>query len=195
MDTQEKEVETYLSQLQQEKFNEQLNGAYGISKDEANPKIARISFDGKENRLGWTLANLNWILENYQVVESLLQDAKEICESFKYAVFCGMGGSGLSVQLVKDTFGEGKVNPVRDKALEAPEGCLRQPISNGVKIYSLRTTDPKAIKDILEEITAIEGSLEKALEKTLVIAVSKSGTTIETVSHKKYFEELYKNPG
>ena len=168
MDTQEKEVEAYLFQLQQEKFNEQLNSAYGISKDAANPKIARIGFDAKENRLGWTLANLNWILGNYQVVESLLKDAEEIRESFKYAVFCGMGGSGLSVQLVKDTFGEG-----------------------GVIIYSLRTTDPKAIKDILEEITAREGSLEKALKKTLVIAVSKSGTTIETVSHKKYFEELY----
>ena len=168
MDTQEKEVEAYLFQLQQEKFNEQLNSAYGISKDAANPKMARIGFDAKENRLGWTLANLNWILGNYQVVESLLKDAEEIRESFKYAVFCGMGGSGLSVQLVKDTFGEG-----------------------GVIIYSLRTTDPKAIKDILEEITAREGSLEKALKKTLVIAVSKSGTTIETVSHKKYFEELY----
>src|SRR3989339_2006810 len=133
MDTQEKEVEAYLFQLQQEKFNEQLNGAYGITKDKANPKMARIGFDAKENRLGWTLANLNWILGNYQIVESLLKDAQGIRESFKYAVFCGMGGSGLSVQLVKDTFGEGKVNPVRDKAPEAPDGCLRQPISNGVK--------------------------------------------------------------
>ena len=172
MDAKNNKVEAYLSRLEKENFNQQLNAAYGISKEQANPKIAKIGFDGKENRLGWTLANLNWILENYQVVESLLQDAREICESFKYAVFCGMGGSGLTVQLVKDTFGEGKV-----------------------KIYSLRTTDPKAIKDILEEITGIEGSLEKALEKTLVIAVSKSGITIETVSHKKYFEELYKKSG
>ena len=172
MDTQNNQVEVYLSQLQQEKFNEQLNNAYGISKDTANPKIARIGFDAQENRLGWTLANLNWILGNYRVVEGLLEDAQKIRENFKYAVFCGMGGSGLTVQLVKDTFGETKVT-----------------------IYSLRTTDPKAIKDILDEITVIEGSLEKALEKTLVIAISKSGTTIETVSHKKYFEALYKKFG
>ena len=172
MDTKNNQVEAYLSPLQQEKFNEQLNSAYGISKDAANPKIARIGFDGKENRLGWTLANLNWILGNYRLVESLLEDAQKIRDNFKYAVFCGMGGSGLTVQLVKDTFGE-----------------------SGVTIYSLRTTDPKAIKDILDEITAIEGSLEKALEKILVIAISKSGTTIETVSHKKYFEELYNKSG
>ena len=172
MDIKSNQVEAYLSQLQQEKFNEQLNSAYGISKDAANPKIARIGFDAKENRLGWTLANLNWILGNYRVVEGLLEDAQKIRENFKYAVFCGMGGSGLTVQLVKDTFGEG-----------------------GVIIYSLRTTDPRAIKDILDEITAIEGSLTKALEKTLVIAISKSGTTIETVSHKKYFEELYNKSG
>lgn len=169
MDAQHNQIEAYLSRLEEEKFNQQLNAAYGITKEQANTKIARIGFDGRENRLGWTAANLNWILNNYHTVEKVLADAEYIRKHFKYVLFCGMGGSGLSVQLVKDTFGEKQV-----------------------KTYSLRTTDPKAIKDILDQLTSLEGSLDKALEKTLVVAISKSGTTIETVSHKKYFEELYK---
>lgn len=169
MDAQNNQIEAYLSRLEEEKFNQQLNAAYGITKEQANTKIARIGFDGRENRLGWTAANLNWILNNYHTVEKVLADAEYIRKHFKYVLFCGMGGSGLSVQLVKDTFGE-----------------------KGVKIYSLRTTDPKAIKDILDELASLQGALDMALQKTLVVAISKSGTTVETVSHKKYFEELYK---
>ncbi|HAH20662.1 MAG: methionine--tRNA ligase subunit beta [Omnitrophica WOR_2 bacterium GWF2_43_52] len=161
--------EIYLEKLKKERFNEQVNTAYGIVQSEANPIMAKIGFDGDKNRLGWTLSNLAWIFDNYQAVEKVLEDAESIRKHFSYVVFCGMGGSGLSVQLVKDTFGE-----------------------KGVKIYSLRTTDPKAIKEILDEISGFSGSLKEALEKTLVLAISKSGTTIETVSHKKYFEELYK---
>jgi hypothetical protein len=62
-----------------------------------------------------------------------------------------MGGSGLSVQAVKTIFGE----------------------NEGVRIYSLRTTDPAVIKDILDQIAGHEGgSLDKALEKTLIIPIS-----------------------
>ena len=169
MDAKNNQIEAYLLQIEGEKFNEQLTAAYGITKEQANPTIAKIGFDGKENRMGWTVANVNWILNNYHTVEKVLADAEYIRGHFKYVVFYGMGGSGLSVQLVKDTFGE-----------------------KGVKLYSLRTTDPKAIKDILDEIASLEGALPQALAKTLVVAISKSGTTIETVFHKKYFEELYK---
>lgn len=161
--------EIYLERLKKEEFDGQLNAAYGIAQSEANPVMARIGFDGKENRLGWTVSNVNWILNNYQTVEKVLADAEYVRQHFIYVVFCGMGGSGLSVQLVKDTFGEKEV-----------------------KIYSLRTTDPMAIKEILDQISGCSGSLKEALQKTLVLAISKSGTTIETVSHKKYFEELYK---
>lgn len=169
MDAKNNQIEVYLSQLEEEKFDELLNAAYGLTKSEADPKMAKIGFDDKENRLGWTVANLKWIFDNYPTVERVLTDAKCIRENFNYVIFCGMGGSGLSVQLVKDTFGEKEVT-----------------------IHSLRTTDSKAIKEILDEISAFSGSLKEALQKTLVLAISKSGATIETVSHKKYFEELYK---
>jgi glucose-6-phosphate isomerase/transaldolase/glucose-6-phosphate isomerase len=106
-------------------------------------------------------------------LQNVIKDGREIREKYKYIIFCGMGGSGLSVEVVKDTFGE------------PGEG----------KIYSLRTTDPAVIKDILDEITKREGSLKSALEKTLVIPISKSGKTQETVSHKEYFEGLFKEEG
>ena len=169
MTTDQKEIAKYLLKLKHDQFSQRLNCAYGLPKSQVDPVIARIGFDGQENRLGWSPANLQWIFDNYHTLESLLKDAEFIRRNFLYVVFCGMGGSGLSVQLVKDTVGQKKA-----------------------RIYSLRTTDPKAIKEILDEISSREGSLEKALLKTLVIAVSKSGTTIETVYHKKYFEELYK---
>ena len=170
--TDQKEIAKYLLKLKHDKFSQRLNSAYGLPKNKVDPVMARIGFDGQENRLGWSPANIQWIFDNYHTVEKLLKDAEFIRRNFLYAVFCGMGGSGLSVQLVKDTVGEKKA-----------------------RIYSLRTTDPKAIKEILDEISRREGSLEKALLKTLVIAVSKSGSTIETVYHKKYFEELYKKLG
>ncbi len=169
MTVDQKEIAKYLLKLKHDQFSRRLNAAYGLTKSQVDPVMARIGFDGQENRLGWSPANLEWIFDNYHILESLLKDAEFIRRNFLYVVFCGMGGSGLSVQLVKDTVGQKKA-----------------------RIYSLRTTDPKAIKEILDEISSREGSLKEALLKTLVIAVSKSGTTIETVYHKKYFEELYK---
>ncbi|MCX5715043.1 MAG: hypothetical protein NT033_09685, partial [Candidatus Omnitrophica bacterium] len=133
-----------------------------------SPYWARIGFDGQANRLGWTAENLEWIFNHPETVENILKDAKDIRDRFKYIIFCGMGGSGLSVQVVKTTFGEKEL-----------------------KLYSLRTTDPAVIADILEDITDVEGSLEVGLNKALVIAISKSGKTQETVSHKKYFEGLF----
>src|SRR3989338_782989 len=149
---------------------------YGLSEEEARTADAYMQqigfehFNNKpdENRLGWSVANLKWLFEHPEAVEGVLQDAEYIRNNFRYVIFCGMGGSGLSVQTVKTTFGE-----------------------KDVKIYSLRTTDPAVIKDILEDISANEESLESALKKTLIIPISKSGKTEETVSHKKYFENLF----
>lgn len=164
---------SFLTKLKEEKFESQLRSLFGKSKAEAevlNPYMAKIGFDSKENRLGWTVANLEWILNNPDKLAQVLKDAEFIRNNFKYVVFCGMGGSGLSVQVIKDTFGGEKV-----------------------KLYSLRTTDPQMVKEILMDIAGSEDDavLKAALEKTLILAISKSGTTQETVSHKKYFEGLF----
>ncbi|MBM3250583.1 MAG: PAS domain S-box protein, partial [Candidatus Omnitrophica bacterium] len=167
----EKRIAELMQRLCAEDFEGKLRALYGKSKEEAlalDPRWARIGFDKNENRLGWSVANLEWLFAHPEEVEKTLQDAEAIRRNFKYVIFCGMGGSGLSIQVVKSTFGEKEV-----------------------KIYTLRTTDPAVIADILDEITRLEGSLKEALVKALVIPISKSGKTEETVSHKKYFENLY----
>ncbi|MFH1414028.1 MAG: hypothetical protein ABIG56_04200 [Candidatus Omnitrophota bacterium] len=168
----EKEVKEILTRLSAENFNQRLLAMFGLTKEEADmtdPQWSKIGFDGKENRLGWSLEKVKWVLEHSETVKQALDDAEAIRDQYKNVIFCGMGGSGLSVEVVKSTFGE-----------------------KDTKIYSLRTTDPAAIADILDKIKEGETSLEDALKNTLIIPISKSGTTQETVSHKKYFEDLYK---
>jgi len=167
-------IDRLLERLEKEKFSGRLNRLFGLSLSRAqaeDPEMAKVAFDRSDkkepNRVGWTLPALDWIKAHPETIQKVLNDAQVIRAQYKFVIFCGMGGSGLSVQLVKTTFGE-----------------------KDTRIYSLRTTDPRAIKNILDEITRIEGSLKAALEVVLVIAISKSGKTQETVSHKRYFEDL-----
>ncbi len=160
--------------LVKDEFRKKMRDIYGVKDRKAAETLvgefAQLAFDGKDNRMGWGIDYLEWLLNNPEAIESVLKDAEEIKRNFKYVIFSGMGGSGLSIETVKTTLGE-------------PEG---------LKIYSLRTTDPKVINNILDEISELEGgSPKRALEKTLVVAISKSGTTQETISHKVYFEELF----
>jgi transaldolase/glucose-6-phosphate isomerase len=80
-----------------------------------------------------------------------------IAEGFTDAVLMGMGGSSLAPEVFRQTFG-------------APKGAL--------DVHVLDTTDPAAII-----------ALEKAIDigKTAFIVASKSGTTLETLSHYRYF--------
>jgi len=181
-DTENLRLSNILAELDREDMRGQLDRLYGRSYEEAESlnasKMAEVGFETKKdgtkvNRLGWTLENIKSLLRRPDKVQQVLSDAATIRSKYKYVIFCGMGGSGLSVQTVKTTFGE-------------PEGF---------KMFSLRTTDPAVIKDILDEIAEDAGSLEAALSQTLVIPISKSGTTQETVSHKEYFETLFTNSG
>jgi len=153
----------------------ELRAAVGLDKVRDSSlvgnKFASIGFDDKDNRLGWTVAHLEEILSKPETtIEKVLTDAQTIRDKYKYVIFSGMGGSGLSVQAVKTTFGTGV----------------------GPEIYSLRTTDPAAVHDILEDIVRREkGSWADILKKALVVVISKSGTTQETKSHQDYFERLY----
>jgi glucose-6-phosphate isomerase len=76
------------------------------------------------------------------------------------AVLLGMGGSSLAPEVFWRTFG-------------AREDRLR--------LHVLDSTDP-------DQIAAVQGALD--LDRTLFIVSSKSGTTIETLSHFKYFHSL-----
>jgi transaldolase/glucose-6-phosphate isomerase len=69
----------------------------------------------------------------------------------------GMGGSSLGPEVIRRSFGE---------------------IEGAMRLHVLDSTDPGAV-------LAVERSLE--LDKTLFVVSSKSGGTIETLSHYRYF--------
>ena len=76
------------------------------------------------------------------------------------AVLLGMGGSSLGPEVLRRSFG-------------AIDGALR--------LQVLDSTDPA-------EVLAVERSID--LDKTLFLVSSKSGATIETLSHFRYFSSL-----
>lgn len=80
-------------------------------------------------------------------------------EGYTTAVLLGMGGSSLAPEVLHATFG------VAPGALD---------------LKVLDTTDPGQIRSVTQEID---------LETTIFIAASKSGRTIETLSHLEYFWE------
>jgi transaldolase/glucose-6-phosphate isomerase len=91
--------------------------------------------------------------------------AEEVAkDGYNAAVLLGMGGSSLGPEVLFATYG-------------AAPGALALSV--------LDTTDPGAIR-------AVEDSIE--LERTLFIVASKSGTTLETLSHFAYFWEKIPDP-
>jgi transaldolase/glucose-6-phosphate isomerase len=85
--------------------------------------------------------------------------AKELHdEGYKDAVLLGMGGSSLGPEVIRQSFG--------DQA-------------DALKLTVLDSTHPDAV-------LAVEHSI--ALDKTVFIVSSKSGGTIETLSHYRYFK-------
>ncbi len=91
-------------------------------------------------------------------VADLTQFATEIREAgFKSIVLCGMGGSSLCVEVFDRTFGSTKGYPT---------------------LFVLDTTDPGAIQDLESRIDVAQ---------TLFIIASKSGGTVETLDHYRYF--------
>jgi len=80
-----------------------------------------------------------------------------VAEGFTDCVVMGMGGSSLAPEVFRQTFG-------------APKGAL--------DVHVLDTTDPAAIAALQQTID---------LKRTVFIVASKSGTTLETLSHYRYF--------
>ncbi len=111
------------------------------------------------------IERLDWI-EGYRYIEPKIQELKafteEVRKSFKYVLWCGMGGSGLFPYVLSQIF-------------TPKEGYLT--------LYVLDTNDPLHIKE----------AENLPLKETLVVIASKSGTTLETLSHFKYFWEKMKS--
>ena len=106
---------------------------------------------------------LGWLTISEKMLEAapdLNAFAEEIrAENFSDVVLLGMGGSSLGPEVIRRSYGE---------------------IDGSPKLHVLDSTDPGAV-------LAVERSVE--LEKTLFVVSSKSGGTIETLSHMKHFYE------
>ena len=105
---------------------------------------------------------LGWLTVTDQMVEemvSLKSLTKELLDAgYTDAVLLGMGGSSLGPEVLRQSYGD---------------------LPNGLKLQVLDSTHPDAI-------TAVEDSIDIA--KTVFIVSSKSGGTIETLSHYHYFK-------
>lgn len=117
---------------------------------------------------------LGWLT----ISEPMLEDAPHLREFAQQcrddglvdAVLLGMGGSSLGPEVIRRSFA--------------------QPV-DGLRLHVLDSTDPNAI-------ASLERSID--LERTLFVVSSKSGTTLETLSHFRYFharvaERIQDDPG
>ncbi len=104
---------------------------------------------------------LGWLTISEKMLDHA-DDLREFVEAVKAdgftdAALLGMGGSSLGPEVIRRSFGE---------------------IPGGLRLHVLDSTDPAAV-------LALEESVD--LEHTLFIVSSKSGGTIETLSHMRYF--------
>jgi transaldolase/glucose-6-phosphate isomerase len=104
---------------------------------------------------------LGWLT----VSEAMLEQAPDLrefadqvrSEGFTDAVLLGIGGSSLGPEVIRRSFGD---------------------LPDGLELHVLDSTHP-------DEVLAVEDAVD--LTKTLFIVSSKSGGTIETLSHYRYF--------
>jgi transaldolase len=113
------------------------------------------------NRLGW-LTISEPMLEHAGDLNDFVEQVR--AEGFTDAALLGMGGSSLGPEVIRRTF-----RPVAEDA---------QP--DRLTLHVLDSTDPGAV-------LALEQKLD--LAKTLFVVSSKSGGTLETLSHMKHFYE------
>ncbi|HEY1507670.1 MAG TPA: bifunctional transaldolase/phosoglucose isomerase [Solirubrobacteraceae bacterium] len=83
-------------------------------------------------------------------------------EGFTDAVLLGMGGSSLGPEVIRRSFGE---------------------LPDGLRLQVLDSTHPDAVLAVQESIN---------VEKTIFIVSSKSGGTVETLSHYRHFKAIAK---
>jgi transaldolase/glucose-6-phosphate isomerase len=107
---------------------------------------------------------LGWLT----VSEAMLEHASDLHEfaaqcsadGFTDAVLLGMGGSSLGPEVIRRSFGE---------------------IPGGLRLQVLDSTHPDVVLGVQESVD---------VEKTIFIVSSKSGGTIETLSHYRHFKAL-----
>jgi transaldolase/glucose-6-phosphate isomerase len=106
---------------------------------------------------------LGWLTISEKMLEHA-SDLREFAEAaradgLEHAVLLGMGGSSLGPEVIRRSYGD---------------------VPDGMRLHVLDSTDPGAVRDTERAVD---------LDKTLFIVSSKSGGTIETLSHMRYFYE------
>ena len=138
--------------LEQVKKNELAARIWQLDASPWTPNAERQ--EQTRNRLGWLTA----VKMMKGQADALKDFADEIVGAgFRHVLLLGMGGSSLSPEVMRYTFGIGRGQP-----------------NFGV----LDTTDPATIREYLREMRPTD---------TLFLVSSKSGATIETLSFYKYF--------
>jgi transaldolase/glucose-6-phosphate isomerase len=120
------------------------------------------------SRKGEILERLGWLYLPEQMVDKvdmLSARATEAARSFDDVVVLGMGGSSLAPDVFRHTFGVIRGHP---------------------RLHVMDTTDPAAILSLRRRIDP---------RQTLFVVASKSGTTIETLSHFAYFWQEVRRAG
>ncbi|MDP9110087.1 MAG: bifunctional transaldolase/phosoglucose isomerase, partial [Candidatus Eremiobacteraeota bacterium] len=105
---------------------------------------------------------LGWLDIPQHLLESvpnLTRFAKEVAGEFAHVVVLGMGGSSLAPDIMRETFGK---------------------IDGFPQLHVLDSTDPVQVRDLEDAI---------AVERTLFIVASKSGTTTEPDAFYRYFHD------
>jgi transaldolase / glucose-6-phosphate isomerase len=106
---------------------------------------------------------LGWL----SISDKMLEHAAELhafadqarSDGLEHAVLLGMGGSSLGPEVIRRSYGD---------------------VPGGLRLRVLDSTDPGAVLAVEREVD---------LDKTLFVVSSKSGGTIETLSHMRYFYE------
>jgi transaldolase/glucose-6-phosphate isomerase len=112
------------------------------------------------NRLGWLTISQR-MLDQTGALTQFVDQVR--ADGMKDVVLCGMGGSSLAPEVMRQSFERG---------------------GGGLDLHVLDSTDPAAILEV-------EGKLD--LEHTLFLISSKSGGTVETLSQYRYFRSKIDN--
>jgi len=111
-------------------------------------------------------ARLGWVIPpGWKKIEEQLQRFLEIVKEKNTFIFSGMGGSINTVKALIEILGEQSEN----------------------RLYAIDSLDPVALEELLSSIID--------LSKTLVVGISKSGTTEETQNLLKTVREIFQSRG
>jgi hypothetical protein len=121
-----------------------------------------IGFDREKKRLGWVR------VLPFSLIEERLSAFSNILDNKEDVVFIGMGGS---------------INGIKPLVSLFESGSFYSTGEHRYKIYTLDNLDPRASGEVLKKI--------RDIDKTLIVPISKSGTTQETQLLASTFKEIF----